>query len=235
VTALLELDRVTVSYNGLRAVADVSLVVPEGCIVALIGPNGAGKTTVLRTISGLIRPDSGKITFAGRRIDGRPAHDIARRGALHVPEGRGIFPSLTVQANLDMARATADAGVDLTKRAVELFPPLESRLGQLAGTMSGGEQQMLAMARALVAKPQLLMLDEISMGLAPIIVRQLFDSVRAMKAQGATVLLVEQYVQAALELADYVYVLDKGRLAQVGEPGDVRESGLATSYLGGRA
>ncbi|HZN14661.1 MAG TPA: ABC transporter ATP-binding protein [Acidimicrobiales bacterium] len=232
-TGLLELERVTVSYNGLRAVSDVSLVVPEGCVVALIGANGAGKTTILRTISGLIRPESGTVTFAGRRIDGRPAHAIARRGALHVPEGRGIFPSLSVQQNLDMARATAEVGVDLTARAVELFPALGSRLEQVAGTMSGGEQQMLAMARALVARPRLLMLDEISMGLAPIIVRQLFDAVRAMKDTGATVLLVEQYVEAALELADYVYVLDKGRVAHVGEPSDVREAGLATSYLGG--
>jgi branched-chain amino acid transport system ATP-binding protein len=233
VAALLELDRVSVSYGGLRAVRDVSIVVPEGCIVALLGANGAGKTTVLRTISGLIKPDSGRIIFDGKRIDGRAAHDVARAGALHVPEGRGIFPSLTVQANLSMARSTAEAGTDVTARAIELFPPLASRLGQLAGTMSGGEQQMLAMARTLVAKPKLLMLDEISMGLAPIIVRQLFDAVRTMKASGATVLLVEQYVQAALELADYVYVLDKGRLADVGEPGDVREAGLATSYLGG--
>jgi branched-chain amino acid transport system ATP-binding protein len=133
-----------------------------------------------------------------------------------------------------MARATAEAGTDVTARATELFPPLGNKLDQLAGTMSGGEQQMLAMARALVAKPKLLMLDEISMGLAPIVVRQLFEAVRGMKRAGATVLLVEQYVQAALDLADYVYVLDKGRVVQVGEPGDVREGGLATSYLGGR-
>jgi branched-chain amino acid transport system ATP-binding protein len=235
VSGLLELERVSVSYGGLRAVSDVSMTIPEGCIVALIGPNGAGKTTILRTISGLIRPDSGRILLGGRRIDGRPAHAIARIGALHVPEGRGIFPSLSVASNLSMARATAEPGIDLVARAVELFPPLRDRLGQLAGTLSGGEQQMLAMARALVAKPRLLMLDEISMGLAPIVVRQLFDAVRAMKASGATVLLVEQYVQAALELADYVYVLDKGRTAEVGEPGDVREAGLATSYLGGQA
>ena len=233
-TALLELERVSVSYGGLRAVSNATMVVPEGCIVALLGPNGAGKTTILRTISGLVRPDSGRVLFAGRRIDGRAPHVIARMGALQVPEGRGIFPSLTVAANLAMARATAEQGIDLTARAVELFPALEGRLEQLAGTLSGGEQQMLAMARALVARPRLLMLDEISMGLAPIVVRQLFDAVRAMKASGATVLLVEQYVQAALELSDYVYVLDKGTVAQVGEPADVRESGLATSYLGGR-
>jgi branched-chain amino acid transport system ATP-binding protein len=234
VTGLLELDRVSVSYGGLRAVSNVTMVVPEGCIVALLGPNGAGKTTLLRTISGLIRPDAGRVLLGGKRIDGRAPHAISRMGALQVPEGRGIFPSLTVAANLAMARATAEPGINLTARAVELFPQLGNRLEQLAGTLSGGEQQMLAMARALVARPRLLMLDEISMGLAPIVVRQLFDAVRAMKASGATVLLVEQYVQAALELADYVYVLDKGTVAEVGQPGDVRETGLATSYLGGK-
>ncbi len=233
-TALLRLDRVSVSYGGLRAVSDVSLTVPEGCVVALLGANGAGKTTILRTVSGLIQPDSGRIVFGGRRIDGKAAHDIARMGALQVPEGRGIFPSLTVAANLEMARATASRDIDLVGTAIELFPPLENRLEQLAGTLSGGEQQMLAMARALVARPRLLMLDEISMGLAPIVVRQLFDAVRAMKDAGATVLLVEQYVDAALSVADYVYVLDKGRVAELGEPADVRESGLATSYLGGQ-
>ena len=233
--ALLELERVSVSYGGLRAVSNVSMVIPDGCIVALLGPNGAGKTTVLRTISGLIRADSGRVTLAGKRIDGRSPHAIARMGVLQVPEGRGIFPSLTVEANLAMARATAEPGIDLTARAIELFPPLANRLQQFAGTLSGGEQQMLAMARALVARPRVLMLDEISMGLAPIVVQQLFDAVRAMKESGATVILVEQYVQAALELADYVYVLDKGTIAQVGEPADVRETGLATSYLGGQA
>src|SRR5207248_626637 len=166
------------------------MVIPEGCIVALLGPNGAGKTTILRTISGLIRPESGTIRFGGRRIDGRAPHVIARMGAIQVPEGRGIFPSLDVRANLAMAEATIESGVDVVARAVELFPPLESRLDQLAGTLSGGEQQMLAMARALVARPRLLMLDEISMGMAPIVVRQLFDAARAMNASGATVLLV---------------------------------------------
>jgi branched-chain amino acid transport system ATP-binding protein len=234
VTALLELDRVSASYGRLRAVSDVSLVVPEGCIVALLGPNGAGKTTILRAISGLIELESGHVLLDGRRIDGRPPHRIARMGVLQVPEGRGIFPSLTVAANLSMARTTTAPETDAVARATELFPSLGDRLDQLAGTLSGGEQQMLAMARALIAKPRLLMLDEISMGLAPIIVRQLFDAVAAMKDSGATVLLVEQYVQAALELADYVYVLDKGRLTEVGEPSDVRETGLATSYLGGK-
>ena len=232
--ALLELEDVSVSYGGLRAVSGLSLVVPEGCVVALLGANGAGKTTVLRTISGLIRPDSGRILLGGRRIDGRAPYAIARMGALHVPEGRGIFPSLTVRDNLEMARSATTAAVDVAAAAVDMFPALANRLDQVAGTLSGGEQQMLAMARALVVSPRLVMLDEISMGLAPIVVRQLFDAVREMKAAGATVLLVEQYVQAALDLADYVYVLDKGRLAEVGEPDDVRQGDLTTSYLGGR-
>ena len=230
---LLELDGVTVAYGGLRAVSNLSMTVPEGCIVALLGANGAGKTTVLRAVSGLIEPDAGHVMFRGRRIDGRRPYTIARMGLLHVPEGRGIFPSLTVRGNLEMARASVEKDIDVAGLATELFPILGNRIDQLAGTLSGGEQQMLALARALVVRPKLLMLDEISMGLAPIIVRQLFDAVRSMKERGATVLLVEQYVEAALGLADYVYVLDKGRVASVGEPGDVRESGLATSYLGG--
>jgi branched-chain amino acid transport system ATP-binding protein len=230
--ALLELDRVTVSYGGLRALSDVSLVVPEGTVVALLGPNGAGKSTILRTISGLIRPESGAIRFEGRRIDNEPAYRVTRAGVMHVPEGRGIFPSLTVEANLAMASYGLDHGVDVASEAVRLFPALEPRMAQLAGTLSGGEQQMLALARALLSKPKLLMLDEISMGLAPIIVSQLFDAVRDMAVAGATVLIVEQYVQAALGLADYVYLLDKGRIVELAEPADLQESGMLASYLG---
>ena len=232
-SALLELDRVTVSYGGLRALSDVSLVVPEGTVVALLGPNGAGKSTTLRTISGLIRPESGHIVFEGRRIEHEPAYRVARAGILHVPEGRGIFPSLTVQANLEMASYGLDHGVDVPAEAGRLFPALQSRMAQLAGTLSGGEQQMLALARALLSRPRLLMLDEISMGLAPIIVSQLFAAVKEMAIAGATVLIVEQYVQAALELADYVYLLDKGRVVDLGEPADMQETGVLASYLGG--
>jgi branched-chain amino acid transport system ATP-binding protein len=235
VSALLELDRVSVSYGGMRALSDVSLVVPEGCVVALLGANGAGKTTTLRAISGLVRPDHGRIRWYGRDISRAAPHAISARGILHVPEGRGIFRSLTVAENLMMATyarlpGTPDALID---EAVARFPALGGRLDQQAGTLSGGEQQMLALARALVVRPRLLLLDEISMGLAPLITRQLFDSIRASKSAGTSMLLVEQYVDAALELADYAYVLEKGRIVDMGEPADLRGSAALTeAYLG---
>jgi branched-chain amino acid transport system ATP-binding protein len=231
-TGLLQLDGVTVAYNGLRALSDVSLTVPEGCVVALLGPNGAGKTTLLRTVSGLLRPESGSITFDGKRIDRAKPFRIARAGVVHVPEGRGIFPSLTVRANLEMAAFALDRGTDVAAEATRVFPVLGQRIEQLAGTLSGGEQQMLALARAVLSRPRLLMLDEISMGLAPLVVNQLFDAVRALASAGTTVLLVEQYVHAALDLADYVYVLDKGRVVDLGEPNDLEEAGMLASYLG---
>jgi len=230
---LLELHDVSVSYGGVRALSGVSFSVPEGSVVALLGSNGAGKSTTLRTISGLVRPESGTIIFDGERIDRMAPHAVTRRGILHVPEGRGIFPSLSVKENLLMADYALRMATDAVAEGIELFPALSSRLGQMAGTLSGGEQQMLAMARALIMRPRLLMLDEISMGLAPLIVSQLFAAVRDMAERGVTILLVEQYVEAALELADYAYVLDKGRVGDVGEPGDLREEGLLTAYLGG--
>jgi branched-chain amino acid transport system ATP-binding protein len=232
VSTLLELRDVTVSYSGLRALSGVSLVVPEGCVVALLGPNGAGKTTTLRTISGLLRPDGGTITLDGRRIDRDKPFRIARAGVLHVPEGRGIFRSITVRANLEMVSYALERGTDPVAQAATVFPALGQRMDQLAGTLSGGEQQMLALARAMLARPRLLMLDEISMGLAPLVVAQLFDAVRKLAEGGTTVLMVEQYVHAALELSDYVYVLDKGRVVDLGEPADMQETGMLASYLG---
>jgi branched-chain amino acid transport system ATP-binding protein len=232
VTKLLELTDVTVSYGGVRALSGISLSVPEGCVVALLGPNGAGKSTTLRTISGLVRPERGQIFFAGRRIDRTRPHEITRRGVLHVPEGRGIFPSLTVRENLQMCGFAVPDVRDPVAAGVDLFPPLAPRTEQLAGTLSGGEQQMLAMARAMMARPRLLMLDEISMGLAPLIVARLFEAVRAMADEGTTVLLVEQYVEAALGMADYVYVLDKGQIADLGQPADLRGDALLAAYLG---
>jgi branched-chain amino acid transport system ATP-binding protein len=231
---LLELDHVSVAYEGIRALSDVSLVVPQGCVVALLGANGAGKTTTLRVISGLVRADGGALRFGGRDISRLAPHAIAGRGVVHVPEGRGIFRSLTVAENLLMATyaraTTADGVID---HAVALFPKLGDRLSQLAGTLSGGEQQILALARAFMARPLLLMLDEISMGLAPIITAQLFAAIRQAAAAGISMLLVEQYVDAALQLADYGYVLEKGRVVDMGEPADLRTSAaLTAAYLG---
>jgi branched-chain amino acid transport system ATP-binding protein len=228
---VLEVDGISVSYAGLRALNDVSVVVPQGSVVALLGANGAGKSTLLRTISGLVRPERGKISVGGVRTDLRAPHSIARMGVVHVPEGRGIFPSLSVQENLEMASYALDVGTDPVAGGVEVFPVLGDRLRQLAGTLSGGEQQMLALARALLCNPRLLMVDEISMGLAPLIVVKLFDTLRARAQAGTTVLLVEQYVEAAMDLADFVYVLDKGRIVDVGEPEDMR-GGLVSAYLG---
>jgi branched-chain amino acid transport system ATP-binding protein len=239
VTPVLELDRVSVSYGAMRALSDVDLVVPAGCVVALLGANGAGKTTTLRTVSGLVRAERGRVRLDGRDISADPPHAIAAAGVVHVPEGRGIFRSLSVQENLFMAAYGAGQGRDpaaTTAEAVALFPVLGGRLSQLAGTLSGGEQQMLALARALVTRPRLLMLDEISMGLAPMITAQLFDTIRVSKAAGTAMLLVEQYVDAALELADYAYVLEKGRIVDLGEPADLRGSNaLADAYLGASA
>jgi len=229
----LRIDDLWVSYHGVRALTGVSLVVPEGAVVALLGANGAGKTTTLRAVSGLVRPERGRIWVRGAAVERRPVHAIARLGVVHVPEGRGIFPSLDVRENLEMTRYALDGDVDPVTGATALFPRLGGRLGQLAGSLSGGEQQMLALARALLARPRLLLVDEISMGLAPIVVRQLFDALRDQASRGTSMLIVEQYVDAALELADYVYVLDHGRVVDVGEPADVRAGGLASAYLGG--
>ena len=230
--AALEVQDLQVSYGGMRALSGVSLVVPAGAVVALLGPNGAGKSTTLRAISGLVRAERGRIRVHGVRVDRKAPHAVARLGVVHVPEGRGIFPSLSVQENLEMSTYAVGEDVDPVDGATRLFPALGSRLRQMAGSLSGGEQQMLALARALLSKPKLLMVDEISMGLAPIIVEQLFEALRERAAAGTSTLLVEQYIDAALELADYVYVLDKGRVVDVGEPTDVRQGALVSAYLG---
>jgi len=230
----LEARGLRVAYGGVTALRDVSITVPAGAVVALLGPNGAGKSTTLRTISGVVRAERGTISFFGQPIESAPAYRIARMGVIHVPEGRGIFPSLSVRENLDMASTFTDSP-DAVDEATALFPVLGKRLGQAAGTLSGGEQQMLALARALMSRPKLLMVDEISMGLAPIIVAQLFDALRTIASTGASLLLVEQYVETALDLADYVYVMEKGTVVDVGEPADIRSGSLAETYLGGAA
>ena len=228
----------TVSHAGMRALSDVSLVVPAGATVALLGANGAGKSTTLRAVSGLVRAERGRIAVGGIQVENRPAHAIARLGVVHVPEGRGVFPSLSVRDNLQVAARMAaglgaGSGADPVEAAGEYFPVLRDRQRQLAGSLSGGEHQMLALARALLFEPRLLMVDEISMGLAPIVVAQLFDILRQRSAAGMSLLLVEQYVDAALELADFAYVLDRGEIVDVGQPADVRSGGLVAAYLGG--
>ena len=230
---LLRLRGVEARYGRFVALSGVSLVVPEGSVVALLGPNGAGKSTMLRTISGMLAPSRGSITFDGRRIDGLADYKIARMGLGHIPEGRGIFPGLSVRENLLMAHYGATNGEGSLARVYELFPVLEGRKGQTAGTLSGGEQQMLSLARAIVTRPRLLMLDELSLGLAPRLVSQLFEDVRAIRDTGTTILLVEQYVRHALRLADIVVILHKGKIRFIGEPGELEhDETLVESYLG---
>jgi branched-chain amino acid transport system ATP-binding protein len=238
VTHLLELDGVSSGYGRVRILDNLSLSVPEGAVAVLVGPNGAGKTTTLRTIAGLLPLSSGSIRLDGRRLDGRRPKAIARSGVILVPEGRGVFPSLSVRENLEVA-VRADRSADRATRRDEIdrvldaFPRLRERLDQLAGTMSGGEQQMLAMSRGLLAKPRLMLIDELSMGLAPLIVEQLYETVAALKAQHQTILLVEQYLTHALRVADVCYVLGKGRLSFVGDPGELSDSStLSELYLG---
>lgn len=210
----LEVRDLVVAYGKVRAVKGISFSVDHGEIVTLIGTNGAGKTTTLRTISGLLPVESGEIYFQGERIDGVPAHRIVERGLAHAPEGRRIFPRMTVEENLLLgaySRRDSGIGTDL-ERVYALFPVLAERRRQAAGTFSGGEQQMLAIGRALMSRPKLLMLDEPSMGLSPLMMQRIMATVRELKEQGTTILLVEQNAQAALELADRVYVLEVGRV-----------------------
>jgi branched-chain amino acid transport system ATP-binding protein len=211
---LLDVRDLRVRYGTIEAVKGLTFTVARGEIVCLIGANGAGKTTTLRTLSGLLRPAAGEVRYDGRRIDHLAAHEIVRLGLAQVPEGRRVFPFMTVRENLDMGAFTRrDAGKDADLENVyEMFPILRDRSRQAAGTLSGGEQQMLAMGRALMARPQLLLLDEPSMGLAPIVVQRIFDIVREISRTGTTILLVEQNAAQALRLADRGYVLETGRI-----------------------
>jgi branched-chain amino acid transport system ATP-binding protein len=232
---LLELRDVVSGYGPIRALKGVGLGIERGSIVALIGNNGAGKTTTLRTISGLLRPRNGTITFAGARIDGLAAHLIVRRGVSHVPEGRGIFSRLTVLENIGMgAYSRRDAAIeeDLT-RVFDLFPRLRERRQQPGGTLSGGEQQMLAIARALMARPQLLLLDEPSMGLSPVLVETIMSTIQDINRQGTTILLVEQNAPMALAVATYGYVLESGTIALAAPAADLlRNPAVQNAYLG---
>lgn len=234
--AMLEVRDLRVSYGKIEAVKGISFDVEQGQVVTLIGANGAGKTTTLRTISGLLRPRSGSITFEGERIDNVAAHSIVIRGIAHAPEGRRIFPRMTIGENLDLGAFSRNdpAGVEEDKqRNFELFPILQERYTQAAGTLSGGEQQMLAIARALMSRPRVLMLDEPSMGLSPIMMQRIFSTVKSLKAGGTTILLVEQNAQAALSLADRGYVIETGHIVLEG-PGRelLHNEDVRKAYLG---
>jgi len=235
-SAMLEVKNIQVAYGKIVAVKDVSVTVNQGEIVTLIGSNGAGKSTTLRTISGLIKPKSGEITFNGKRIDGLPGHEIVGMGICHSPEGRRIFPRMTVKENLELGaflRSDKEAVNADMDRVLELFPRLKERIKQTAGTMSGGEQQMLAVSRALMGDPKLLLLDEPSMGLAPVLVELIFDTIIKIRKQGVTILLIEQNATAALEVADRAYVLESGKVKMSGSAKELSSDDKVTkAYLG---
>ena len=238
---MLEVRTLTAGYGLSEVLKGIDLSVGQGQLVAVIGPNGAGKTTTMRAISGLIRPTGGSIHLAGEAITGVAAHRLARAGLAHVPEGRKVFGPLSVEDNLLLGgysrlpklfgfkrRAAADL-----ERVFSMFPRLLERRRQTAATLSGGEQQMLAIGRALMGRPRLLLMDEPSMGLAPVMVQEVFATIRGLKAAGTTMLLVEQYAKSALELADYAYVMEGGRIALSGTPAElVRDPRVVDAYLG---
>jgi branched-chain amino acid transport system ATP-binding protein len=231
---LLQVDQIEVRYGNIRALKGISFEVGEREIVALLGANGAGKTTTQKTISGMLRPTLGSIVYDGQRIDGIAAHDLIRLGICHVPEGRHVFPRMTVAENLEMGafRFKSVDRVDLD-HVLDLFPRLRERIKQQAGTLSGGEQQMLAIGRALMGKPRLLLLDEPSMGLAPLVVAQIFDIVRQVNSDGVTVLLVEQNAAQALALANRGYVMETGEIVLTGTGGELlADDRVRAAYLG---
>jgi branched-chain amino acid transport system ATP-binding protein len=238
---MLELKDIQVYYGGIRALGGVSLRVEQGELVALIGSNGAGKSTTLKTISGLLRARQGAIFYAGQEITRAATDRIVALGISHCPEGRRIFGSLSVRENLLLGGIPAQGGAARHKRALdqdfervyELFPRLKERIGQAGGTLSGGEQQMLAIGRALMSRPRLLMLDEPSLGLAPLMVEQVFSVIRELKRQGTTILLVEQSVHHALDVADRAYVIETGRVTLDGPAAELRHNPqVEQSYLG---
>ena len=238
---MLTIKNLSAGYGKVQVLHGISLEVPKGQVVTLIGSNGAGKTTTMRAVSGMIKPTGGEITLNDRRIDGMESYHIARRGLAHSPEGRRVFATMTVTDNLRLGafprytgeRPKGDIVGDL-ERALELFPRLKERRLQLAGTLSGGEQQMLAMARAVMLNPEVVLLDEPSMGLAPILVDEVFRIIESLKARGVTMLLVEQFAAAALKVADYGYVLENGRIAVHGPAEKLRsDPAVQAAYLGG--
>lgn len=238
---MLSIKNLEAGYGKVRVLHGISLEVPRGKVVTLIGSNGAGKTTTMRAVSGMIKPVSGEISLNGKRIDGEESYTIAKLGLAHSPEGRRVFATMTVTDNLTLgafprltgSRPKGDVAGDLD-RAMELFPRLKERRNQLAGTLSGGEQQMLAMARAVMLNPEIVLLDEPSMGLAPILVEEVFRIITDLKARGITMLLVEQFAAAALKVADYGYVLENGRISVHGEAAQLsNDPAVKAAYLGG--
>ena len=232
---MLTVDNINVYYGQIHALKDVSLEVHEHEIVALIGANGAGKSTTLRTISGLLRSKTGSITFRDENISHTEAYKLVSKGMAHVPEGRHVFLQMTVQENLEMGAYVDSSNIKAGIEDVfERFPRLKHRKNQIAGTLSGGEQQMLAMGRALMSKPKLLMLDEPSMGLSPILVQQIFDIIKELHASGTTILLVEQNAEMALQVADRAYVLESGRIKLSGTGAELAQSDeIKKADLGG--
>ncbi|GAA2094811.1 ABC transporter ATP-binding protein [Kitasatospora saccharophila] len=235
-TALLEVEDLRVAYGKIEAVKGISFTVEQGGVTTLIGTNGAGKTTTLRTLSGLLRPTAGKVLFDGQAIDTVPAHRIVALGLAHSPEGRHIFPRMTIEENLLLGaflRRDAAGIAEDVERACTLFPILAERRKQAAGTLSGGEQQMLAMGRALMSRPKLLMLDEPSMGLSPLMMQKIMATIVELRAAGTTILLVEQNAQAALSLSDRAYVMTTGRITLSGTGADLlRDESVRRQYLG---
>ena len=234
---MLKIENLEVAYGNIKAIKGISLEVNQGEIVTLIGSNGAGKSTTLRAISGILKPKSGSITFNGERIDGVEGHDIVAKGICQSPEGRRIFPKMSVDENLDLGAFLRNdkEGIAADRdRVLELFPRLRERIDQKAGTMSGGEQQMLAVGRALMGSPKLLLLDEPSMGLAPVLVDMIFETIEKINKQGTTILLVEQNALAALNVADRAYVLESGSIKMSGKAKDLIPNDEVTkAYLGG--
>jgi branched-chain amino acid transport system ATP-binding protein len=231
---LLELRNISAGYDAGTVLQDVSITVPDGAVVALLGPNGAGKTTTLKVASGLLGTRSGQILIDGEDVTNKAPYQLARRGLCHVPEGRGIFPSLSVTDNIRLQAPARNFKASLGN-ATAVFPRLGERAKQISRTMSGGEQQMLALAHAYVSDPQYILLDEVSMGLAPKIVEEIFEYLHDLAGQGKSMLLVEQYVAQALKLADYVYIMERGTITFAGEPGEISEETIMNSYLGSLA
>jgi branched-chain amino acid transport system ATP-binding protein len=234
---MLKIENLEVAYGNIKAIKGISLEVNQGEIVTLIGSNGAGKSTTLRAISGILKPRSGSITFNVERIDGVEGHEIVAKGICQSPEGRRIFPKMTVDENLDLGAFLRNDKQEIAndrQRVLELFPKLQERIDQKAGTMSGGEQQMLAVGRALMGSPKLLLLDEPSMGLAPVLVEMIFETIEKINKQGTTILLVEQNALAALNVADRAYVLESGSIKMSGKAKDlISDDEVTKAYLGG--